>query len=160
MLEVPSKKLVDMAPSTTSQNRDNKQECTTVLLPSFESTPVTTCKQFIHIISTIAAHQFTRSFIITGIPDTACKMQRSANNETPPSTKPEQCGFKSKASRYFYRTPSLASFKSAPARTETSTTSCGVGDTSEKGGPIHKARRSVSLLAAKLSFFKREAAIT
>lgn len=86
-------------------------------------------------------------------------MQPSAHNETPPFTEPEPRGFKSKASRYFNRTPSFASFKSAPATTGRNIRPSGLGDTDKSKGPIFTVRRSISLLAAKLSFFKREESV-
>jgi hypothetical protein len=73
MLEVPSCKSAGMAPSTTGQSKQQAGvRCSpSSILRIYKSTPVTTCKQFIHIISTIAAHQFTRFSIIIGIPSTA-----------------------------------------------------------------------------------------
>jgi hypothetical protein len=81
-------------------------------------------------------------------------MQRPADG-TLPSKDPEPRGFKSKASRYFNRTPSFASFKSAPATTGSKSKAGGFGDTSKNTNPIYKAGRSVSSLASKLLFLKR-----
>jgi hypothetical protein len=85
-------------------------------------------------------------------------MQRPAEGALP-SKNPEPHGFKSKASRYFNRTPSFASFKSAPATTGSNSKASGVGNTGKNTNPIYKAGRSVSSLASKLLFFKRKMAI-
>lgn len=83
-------------------------------------------------------------------------MQRSAFNDTLPSKESQQRGFKSKASRYFIRTPSFASFKSAPATTDPATGSSQTSITDKGNTRFSKARRSVSFLAARLPFFKRK----
>jgi hypothetical protein len=85
-------------------------------------------------------------------------MQRLAGDGTLPSNDPESRGLKSKASRYFGRTPSFASFKSAPATTGSNTKASGAGDTGKKNNPIYRAGRSVSSLATRLSLFKRKSA--
>jgi hypothetical protein len=74
-----------------------------------------------------------------------------------PHTEPEQRGFKSKASQYFTRKPSFASTRSAPATFESSTTHSSPEDAVKPLGILHKARRTVSALAAKFLSLKREA---
>ena len=73
-----------------------------------------------------------------------------------PHTEPEQRGFKAKASQYFTRKPSFASTKSAPAIFESSATQHSSEDAGKPLGILDKARRTVSALAAKLPFLKRE----
>jgi len=100
----------------------------------------------------------SNSSIFIGISSTDQKMQRLASNGTHPSKDPESRGLKSKASRYFGRTPSFASFKSAPPTTGSNTKASGAGDTGKKNNPIFRAGRGVSSLATRLSLFKRESA--
>ena len=74
-----------------------------------------------------------------------------------PHTEPEQRGFKSKASQYFTRKPSFASTRSAPATFESSATHSSPEDAGKPLGILHKARRTVSALAARFLSLKRKA---
>lgn len=81
-------------------------------------------------------------------------MQHAGPGEEPASNPPEQRSFKTKASRYFIRTPSFASFRSSPAAIETN--SChSEQDTNSSVSRLKRVQRSVSAFASRLPLINR-----
>lgn len=82
-------------------------------------------------------------------------MQRAVRKDTPPSKQADHHSLKSKASRYFIRTPSFASFRSSPNTVDSENTRDRQKDPRTNGSRLQRVRLSVSSLAARLPLFKR-----